>query len=114
MNLLSEKYCYLCLSILISCSSIQFTSSHDIPVSFSHEESHVKDLSVKVSKSFYMWGLVPPEQTVYVDKLFLNEGAKSVASLKIKEIETTQKALWMIVTFGMYYPQSYLLSAEEI
>mgnify|MGYP003691932763 CR=1 FL=1 len=65
--------------------------------------------SIEVTKPFYFWGLYPNVQIVDVDREFEAKGFSRVSELKITEIKTTNKILWMALTFGMYYPQTYNL-----
>lgn len=95
-----------------SCSSIQFKSSEIIPVTFDTNETETKDISVNVEKSFYLWGLIPNEEVIEVDKVFEEKGARQISSLSIKEVEKKRKGIWMFVTLGLYYPQSFELSAK--
>jgi hypothetical protein len=97
---------------LISCSSIKFKSSHQISTSFDEREFQTKKVSVEVEKTFYMWGLVPGEQVIEIDKLFSKKGFDSVSSIEIKETKTKSKTLWMFLTLGMYYPQHYSITAK--
>ncbi|MAX66119.1 MAG: hypothetical protein QF441_10240 [Bacteriovoracaceae bacterium] len=101
---------FLSLVILFGCSSIHFQSSHAIPSSFNYENIKGKEVSLKVTEPFYMWGIVPKERIVEVDKVFVKKGFSSVSDIKIKEIDTVKKGLWMFFTFGMYYPQSFEIS----
>ncbi|MFT6631061.1 MAG: hypothetical protein ACJAS4_001007 [Bacteriovoracaceae bacterium] len=103
---------FLSLTILIGCSSIKFSSSNNIPVTFEYSNDKSSEVSIVVSKPFYMWGLVPKQQVVEVDKVFVSKGFKVVSDLSINEIENNKKALWMFFTFGMYYPQSFKLTAN--
>jgi hypothetical protein len=95
-----------------SCSSIQFKSSEIIPVTFDTNETETKDISVKVEKSFYLWGLIPNKEVIEVDKVFEEKGARQISSLSIKEVEKKEKGIWMFVTLGLYYPQTFELSAK--
>jgi hypothetical protein len=101
---------FLSLVFFISCSSIHFSSHNQIPTSFDYKEDKDLHFSVEVSKPFYMWGMYPNKQTVYVDDLFISEGYKSISHLQIAEVNTNEKVMWMLLTFGMYYPQTYMLS----
>lgn len=102
----------LSLTILTSCSSIQFISQNRVSTTFDFSDDKNSEVSIDVSKSFFMWGLYPEVQVVEVDNVFSEKGFNSVSDLNIKEINTTNKALWMFFTFGMYYPQSFKLTAK--
>ena len=95
-----------------SCSSIQFKSSEIIPVTFDTNETETKDISINVEKSFYLWGLIPVNEVIEVDKVFEEKGIREVSSLSIKEVKQKRKGIWMFVTLGLYYPQVFELSAK--
>lgn len=102
----------ICLISLFSCSSISFQSSQKVSVTLNERDFQNNEVTILVSKPFYVWGLVPSEHIVEVDKEFYNKGFESVSDLKIKEVKKIEKALWMMFTFGMYYPQSFELYAK--
>ena len=104
---------FFILGMSTACSSIQFKSTQETKVSFEFSENVEKnDISLIVTKPFYMWGLMPSAQVVEVDKVFMANGHQHVTDLEIKEVHQNSKALWMFFTLGMYYPQSYKLSAR--
>ena len=96
----------------MSCSSVQFISSNSLPVDMNYAKGDTTEVSVEVSKDFYLWGKYPEIQKIEVDKIFAMEGFTKVSDLRINEIHTTKKAMWMFFTFGMYYPQSFKLIAS--
>ncbi len=98
--------------LFFSCSSVTFLSANNISTSFDYEDSNTSDVRLRIEKDFYMWGLYPREEVVKVDEVFLAQGHNSVSDLVIKEVDTTNKAVWMLFTFGMYYPQSFELTAK--
>lgn len=100
------------LFFLISCSSIRFKSTQNISSTFDVREFQTKKVSVKISKQFYLWGLVPGEQVVEIDKLFKAKGYDSVSSIQIYESDEVKKSIWMFITLGMYYPQSFEILAK--
>ncbi len=99
----------LTLVLLISCSNLNFKSSQKISTTFDYKPERTQEVSIKVTKHFYMWGLYPNKHTIDVDKVFLEKGFDSVSDLKINEIKTVDKAVWSVITLGMYYPESYML-----
>ncbi len=98
--------------IITSCSSIHFKSSDTIPVSFKHINSESEDVSVNIEKSFYLWGLLPNEASIDVDKAFEARDLDEVSHLSIKEIKTVKKVLWAFLSVGLYYPQTYQISGR--
>lgn len=102
----------LALLLQLSCSSIHFKSENKIRVSFEQLENHKRDIKVEVSKPFYMWGLVPKEHKLVLDDVLIKQGYESVANLEIKEINVYSKIWWSILTFGMYYPETFEISGK--
>lgn len=107
-----NKYFFFLVLIFTSCSSIQFKSSEIIPVHFNKDITDTENVDVEVEKSFYLWGMLPSSHSVEVDKLFEQRGADSVSNFSIAEIKTQKKTLWMILSAGLYYPQTYLVSGN--
>lgn len=103
---------FLSLTILMSCSSIKFSSLNNIPTTFDYTDDKKSEVSIVVSKPFYAWGMIPNKHIVNVDKVFVNKGFNTVSDLRIEEVEINTKALWMVFTLGMYYPQTYKLTAK--
>lgn len=105
-----NSFLLLFIVSVTSCSSIQFKSSEIISVSFDRD-SQVKDkIDVDVEKSFYLWGMIPNQHVVEVDKVFEEKGAFSVSQFSIEEVDTKKKSIWMILTAGLYYPETYRIS----
>lgn len=98
--------------LITSCSSINFTSSDIIPVSFKHDTSQTESISVDVEKSFYLWGLLPNKELIEVDKVFEEKGLDEISHVSIKEIKTFKKTLWALLSVGLYYPQTYQISGK--
>ena len=107
-----NKYFFFLSLTLISCSSIQFKSTEIIPVNFNGDVSETENVTVEVEKSFYLWGMIPSNHSVEVDKVFEEKGADSVSNFSIAEVKTSKKTLWMILSAGLYYPQTYLISGN--
>ena len=97
---------------LFSCSSITFLSTNVIGTSFDFNDQFDQEAKVIVEKNFYMWGMYPDQQVVEIDQEFKQVGYSAISNLVIKEVKIKKKALWMLLTFGMYYPQTYELIAQ--
>jgi len=103
----------LCLTSLASCSSTQFQSSKKASINFDKittEEN--ENIAIEVSKSFYMWGNFPKVQTINVGAEFNEKGYEKVSNLEIKEIDVLSKGVWMFMTMGMYYPQTFKFTGK--
>lgn len=110
--LVVNKYFFFLSLIFASCSSIEFKSTEIIPVNFNQDSSDTESVQLEVKKSFYLWGMIPSNHSVNVDEIFEEKGADSVSNFSIAEIKTQKKTLWMILSAGLYYPQTYLISGN--
>lgn len=101
------------LVFLLSCSSIKFKSSDIIPVSLEENENHKLEITERVSRPFYLWGILPGQHVVEVDKVFESKGHVQVSDLEIIEVEQKRKFLWMVLSLGLYYPQTFHLVGKS-
>ena len=106
------KKLFLISFLITSCSSINFTSSDIIPVSFNHSEGTSEKVSVNVESSFYLWGLLPQTKTIEVDKAFTENNINKVSDISIKEIKTSKTVLWAVLSMGLYYPKTFLIEGK--
>lgn len=93
----------------MSCSTVHFKSKNQGEVTFDYRLNRDKEVTLEVEKKFYMWGLYPKKHEVLLDQVFSEKGFDSVSDLRIEEVETLTKALWMVGSLGMYYPQTFRL-----
>lgn len=101
------------VSLLASCSSIKFHSSDIIPVSLEENVNHKLAVKERIEESFYLWGMIPEQHTVAIDKIFEDKGYLAISDLEIIEVEQKRKFLWMIFSLGLYYPQTFDLVAKS-
>lgn len=97
----------------MSCSSVKFKSSDIIPISFEENENHKLDIKEKIETPFYLWGLLPSQHIVEIDKEFEKRGYTEASDLEIIEVDKRKKFAWMILSFGLYYPQTFELVAKS-
>lgn len=110
--LVGNKIIFFLVFLFTSCSTIKFNSTEVIPVNFNNDQSTADDVTAEVEKSFYLWGMLPKNASVEVDKIFEAKGADSVSKISIAEVKPYKKALWMVLSAGLYYPQTYLISGK--
>lgn len=110
--MIKQKFLFFILLISTSCSSIHFTSTNKISLSFDFGNETDQDAKITITKPFYMWGTYPEKHIIKLDEVFYEKGFKTVTDLRIREVNSAEKALWMFFTLGMYYPQSYELVAK--
>ena len=99
----------LAFVFLMGCSTVQFKSSNQSKVTFDYNLNQEKEIVLEVEKKFFLWGAMPAKHELILDKIFSERGFKNVTDLRIEEISTTRKAVWMVASFGMYYPVKYRL-----
>ena len=109
---MKKTFSLLCLFSVIGCSSIRFTSYDTIPVVFEKREDHTRDISIKVSKEFYLWGLFPGTRELRIDKEFVDRGYDSIAEVEIEEDRQARDIAWTLFTLGFYTPKSYVLKGK--
>ncbi len=96
--------------LLSSCTTIVFQSDQSIPVYVSGKADHKHKVVIKGEKDFYLWGMVPKEHIVSIDKELADEGLLSAANVRIKENVSSIQLLKTILSFGIYTPVSYEVS----
>lgn len=99
-----------------SCSSIQFKTDNlknqNVDITFDKNIKHKDEVRVKIEKKFFLWGSIPNHE-VDVSKVLADKGYDSISSFVIKEEPTAQDMILTLITFGMYYPQTYYLSGNS-
>lgn len=101
---------------LASCSAVQIKSSLSNNSSISFEKqnkNHDKSIDVKVTKDFFLWGLVPRQHEIILEKELGNKGYSEVSEFNIIQKNSSIDFLWMVLTFGVYYPQTYHLKGKS-
>jgi hypothetical protein len=95
------------LLCVTSCTSIHYRSKGLIATSFSPRPNHVHRTEVTGIKEFYLWGLLPREQTVYLDEELGKGGLVSAANITIEEYQTVGDKFATWLSFGLYVPRTY-------
>ena len=104
-----------CLIFISACSSVTIssnTSSNSIV--FGPKAKHTRDISIKVQKEYYLWGLVPDTRELRLDREFAERGTNSVAEVQIKEEPTGTDLAWTLFTLGFYAPRTYVLKGKTV
>lgn len=78
-----------------------------IPVYVGRMKKHSKKRVFSGVKRFFLWGHVPGDQKVYLDKRFREKGLLSVANLTIEEFQTTGQFFQTLLSFGVFSIKSY-------
>jgi hypothetical protein len=90
---------------------MSYTSGGEIQTSVSPINDHRKKVVVEGRKNFYLWGLFPTEHKVYIDRELLSGGLISAASIRIDEYQNPWENFLTIISFGMFVPMNYRISA---
>jgi hypothetical protein len=101
---------FFILSLLASCTTIHFRSKNSIPVSFEGNPDHQKEVSIAGRKDFYLWGMEPEEQEVFIDEEVKKAGYDGISKVIIYEQKNPQDMLVSILTFGLYLPRGYTIT----
>ncbi|MBT3982492.1 MAG: hypothetical protein HOE90_14125 [Bacteriovoracaceae bacterium] len=97
----------LLLVTLCSCSTIRYKSKGDIPVKVSRATDHTKMFKADGKAPFYLWGTLPGEQVVHLDKLAIEQGFSEISKLVITEYTSFFDLFMSVVSLGFYMPRSY-------
>lgn len=95
------------LPMTSSCSSITFTSDGVIPVYVGRVKKHNRKRSFSGVKRFFLWGQIPGDQKVIMDKEFRKQGLFSVANLTIEEFQTTGQFFQTLLSLGVFSVKSF-------
>lgn len=87
-------------------------SNDTIPVVFEKRENHTRDISVKATREFYLWGLFPTTHELSLDEEFFQQGYRSISEVRIDEEKTGKDLAWTFFTLGFYVPKTYVLTGK--
>ena len=105
---------FLSLLSCLACTTVRYTSAGKIPVYAARSMKMEKDIApvtIAGESQFYLWGMLPGERQVYVDKEFADRGYVSASYLEIEEYQSFKNLFFTVVSFGMYTPINYRLTA---
>ena len=100
----------LLLGTLMSCTTIHFRSKNSIPVTFSGNPQHQKEVSIEGQRDFYFWGIEPEHHEVFIDEEVKKAGYSGLSKLVIYEQKNPQDMLISFLTFGIYLPRAYTIT----
>lgn len=103
------------ISSCIGCSNIHFKTDNsefrNTKISFEENSNHNKEVNIKVEKEFFLWGFYPSHE-LNIDKEMANQGHQSISSFEIEQRPSTKDVLFTLLTFGVYFPQTYYLAGK--
>lgn len=107
------KVLFFTLTFLsLSCANTQIKSSDNVPLSFKKQENFDNEIDIQITKEFFLWGLIPRVHEIDIDKEILNKGVNSATELVVEHKNRTSDVVWSLLTFGVYYPQTFHLKAK--
>lgn len=95
-----------------SCAKIKIKTSKNYSLTTSKIENDTRDVKLQVTKHFYMWGLMPSQHELLLDRELLKIGVKRISSFEITETPS-QNNVWMkLLSFGLFLPQTYIITGK--
>jgi len=107
MKLLSLIFATL---VLTSCTTIHFRSNNTIPVTFTGNPEHQKEVVIEGKRDFYWWGADPDFAVVFVDEEVKRAGYNSLSKAIIYEQKSPADQLISFLTFGIYLPRAWTIT----
>ncbi len=93
----------------ISCTTIAYKSSNEIPVSI-YKKSWCRDeFVINGETDFYLWGMVPSSRTIWLDQEIGRSAMTAGANIVIEEFQSFKNLFLTIISFGMYVPMNYTI-----
>jgi hypothetical protein len=102
------------LLLVMSCSTIVYRSKGRVPITFDKNNKHRREVILKGSKDFYLWGLVPNRHYVYIDELAQEADLKELSRVEVYEQMTTKDSIFSFLSLGLYSPASFQVEAMTI
>jgi len=98
------------LLVVSSCATIHFRSNNTVPVSFTGDGAHQKEILIEGDRNFYWWGINPEYHEVFVDEELRKAGYKSLSKAIIYEQKDPQDILISFLTLGIYVPRGWTIT----
>ena len=107
-DLLSKVILLVFLSM--GCTTIHYQSNETIPVLWGGQKEVTDETKMILGKKeFYVWGLYPKDQSVFLDREFSKVGFQKINKSVIEEFQTVLDKLKEYASLGMYIPKRYKL-----
>lgn len=95
---------------IVGCTTIHFRSNNTVPVTFSGNPEHRKEVVITGQRDFYFWGITPEEEEVFLDEEVRRAGYDGLSKAIIYEHKNPQQTLISFLTFGIYMPKGYTIT----
>jgi len=99
---------------LAGCTQISFQSKGLIPVYSSQRPDHQNIVTLKGTKEFYLWGLIGPDDKVYLDEELYDQGLVVASNITIQEYQEVSSFLKAFFSLGFYIPKNYKVTAHGL
>ncbi|MFL5784169.1 MAG: Bor/Iss family lipoprotein [Bacteriovoracaceae bacterium] len=100
----------LLAGLFAGCTTIHYRSNNSVPVTFTGNPQHRKEVSIEGKKDFWFWGLEPDHQEVFLDEEVRKAGYDGISKTIIYEQKSAKEMLISFITFGLYLPRSYTIT----
>ena len=96
--------------LLTSCTTIHFRSNNTVPVTFTGNPEHQKEVLIQGKRNFYWWGTDPDFAVVFVDEEIKRAGYPALSKAIIYEQKNPYDILISFLTFGIYLPRAWSIT----
>lgn len=100
------------LNLAAGCTHIRYESEGFIPLYLGQRENHRHKVEIGGVKEFYLWGRIHPDDHVFIDEEFYNQGLLSVGEIEVTQFQTLNQFLTAFFSLGFYIPISYKITAK--
>lgn len=106
-------YLFILVFTLSSCSTVKFESSGKSKVAIASKQLDYK-FEYDGKLDFFLWGILPKEQVVNVDKVIMKQDHYFLSNLRVSQYRTKKDVFLAIISFGIYTPQSYTINVSGV
>lgn len=96
--------------LVSSCATIHFRSDNSVPVSFSGNPEHRKEVTITGQRNFYFWGINPEHEAVYIDAEVRKAGYDGLSKAIIYEHKNVHQNLISFLTLGLFLPKGFTIT----
>ena len=97
-------------AVFSGCTTIHFRSNNAVPVTFTSDPSHQKEVVIQGKRDFFWWGVDPDFAVVFVDEEVKRAGYPALSKTIIYEQKNPQDILISFLTFGIYLPRAWTIT----
>lgn len=94
-----------------SCSGVQVQSSGTMPTSLGLKDKHGTPVEVLLTREFYLWGFLPLEHKVELDRELDQLGIVGAAHIYYGQYQTWSQSFLTLATLGLYRPVTIRIRA---